>query len=122
MPFTTLCVDFQRVLASAAYASQGGGTVTLNGLTVGQEYEVQVWVNDSRDRNDWSHRFSMIDGTANQIDHNVVDAHGGLGQYIIGTFIADAGTQAFVLTSSVPQLNAIQLRSMWELTTLGLIL
>src|SRR5947207_8502432 len=51
-PFSDLSAAYQLMLSTAVYngsASSGGNlTLTLNGLTPGQRYLIQVWVNDSR--------------------------------------------------------------------------
>jgi hypothetical protein len=95
-----------------------GYTVTLSGLTPGTIYELQMWVSDSRTANPSGN--ASIDGAV-AIDYNSTNAGGGLGQYVTGTFQADATTQSFGLTgidhggsAYFGVLNAFQLRSIPE--------
>ena len=48
-----------------------------------------------------------------KVDYNTAGAstNAGLGQFVIGTFTADAATQDFSFSSNARQLNAIQLRA-----------
>jgi len=108
-----LSADYQAVVGSAAYGSVTTATVTLNGLTVGHDYQVQAWINDSRNYGDGRNGdISSTGGNTVNLDYNSTDGTGGNGQYSIGTFTADAATQAITLASSAPQLNAIQLRDL----------
>lgn len=124
--FQTLSENYQDVLGSGVFnGGSGSVTFTLNNLTDGQEYEVQFWLNDARSRADMDTvpRLATIVGTSTVVDYNTAGAstNAGLGQYIIGTFTADATTQTFGLTSNARQLNAIQLRAVPEPSTYALI-
>ncbi|MDF7809483.1 PEP-CTERM sorting domain-containing protein [Pontiellaceae bacterium B12219] len=116
-PFTGLSSGYQTLLESAAYSSFDV-TVTMNDLLIGQDYEVQFWVNDSRGGK-YATRGLSVDGVG--LAYNVTEATGGVGQYVIGTFKADTETQSMLLDSSTNQLNAIQLRAIPEPATIGLI-
>jgi hypothetical protein len=117
--------------ATGAYAdilttgSYKGGTTdavyTLNNLSIGQEYLIQFWINDSRATD--SNRFATIADSGVTVDFNTADAIGGAGQYVIGTFIADSTSETFTLNavSGNQQLNAIQLRAIPEPGTYALI-
>ncbi|MEP4078013.1 PEP-CTERM sorting domain-containing protein [Haloferula sp.] len=120
-PFTSLTTGYQSLVGSSSWGRQVlTGTVTLNGLIIDQAYSVQIWMNDSRDRTDWNIRTSTLDGAA--VDHNTTDAHGGLGQYIIGTFTADAASQDIAVVSlTAPQIAAIQLRAVPEPSSAALL-
>jgi O-glycosyl hydrolase len=117
-PWTTLSSEYQNTLRGAAYASNNGTqTVTLKNLIVGRPYEVQLWVNDNRSLA--SNRTEMVTssgGNSVTLDYNSTGAAGGVGQYTIGTFTADATTQVITLVGVLPvggnsaQLNAIQVR------------
>jgi fibronectin-binding autotransporter adhesin len=119
-PFNALSAAYKGLVTGAFYnAAVTGltGTVTLNGLTIGQSYKVQVWVSDARSGTTTT-RTQSITGPAGSntqpMDFNVGNVGGGVGQYVIGTFTADASTQQFsiVATSgSPPQVNALQLRT-----------
>ncbi|MEP4078373.1 PEP-CTERM sorting domain-containing protein [Haloferula sp.] len=94
------------VLNSAVYQ---GTTISLSDLTIGQEYEMQVIVNDARSGGpgggrdtDWEVAFTngstnLIAGIADLQNNPVNDQTPGqfAGDYIIGTFTADAATQTF---------------------------
>lgn len=116
-PFTGLSSSYQTALKSAAYSS-ADTTVTMNDLLIDQWYEVQFWVNDSRGGK-YAARGLSVDGVS--LAYNVIQATGGVGQYVVGFFKADAGTQSMLLDSSTNQLNAIQLRAIPEPATLGLV-
>ena len=138
-PYTSLSAAYQNVLKGAVYNSSTTpgitGTVTLNNLVPGHLYELQLWVNDSRNvittnRVEWIYDGSG--GVTNVLAFNATHTSGGLGQYILGTFVADdTGSQSFILDNSAPgnpqnnnavQMNALQLRdlsSVWSGTTSG---
>ena len=97
------------MLKGGAYGGAGTATITLKNLVVGDAYQVQVWVNDNRATT----RTEKADNNIT-LKYNSTGAAGGVGQYVIGTFTADAVTQAFTLvasgTGAAAQLNAIQVR------------
>ncbi len=123
----------------------GPTTVSLSGLTVGQEYMFQIFVNDSRTGSgrdsDWQTGFTdgvgtgtgSITGAASLNNRDPSDFSGETsGDYIIGTFTADAATQSFETygtsdggatwtNSSRAQLNGLQIRAIPEPATLGLV-
>ena len=117
-PWNGLSSFYQTLLRGGAYANNNGTmTVTLNNLTVGHAYLVQVWVNDSRAlAASRTETVSSSGGNSVTLDYNNTGASGGVGQFTIGTFTADAATQVFSLTGVLPvggnsaQLNALQLR------------
>ncbi|MCF7674237.1 MAG: hypothetical protein K9N23_18650 [Akkermansiaceae bacterium] len=47
-PFSSLSADYQNLLDSQIHTGTNPRTVTLNNLTVGLDYLVQIWANDSR--------------------------------------------------------------------------
>lgn len=109
-PYSNTSIAYRSLLSNATYNFNAApATLTLNTLTPGAEYEVQIWVNDSRA----STRTETVSG-APTLDYNTTNTHGGLGQYILGRFVADStGSQPLTFTpgaSSVVQLNALQLR------------
>lgn len=96
-------------------------SITLTGLVIGKEYELQVFFMDQRDIN------GPPAGCAGCNDRQVTLTSGAgsvtleadpgntsaapFGQYVLGTFTADATTQAFDLSGPVvQQINAWQLR------------
>lgn len=96
-PWTGLSAAYRALLNPALTQSGLGNQLrfTLSNLTVGSTYTIQYWVNDSR--NNGFGRTTNV-GTQN-LQVNVTDLEGGLGQYVRGTFVADTTSQSF--TASV---------------------
>ena len=93
-PWNGLSANYKNMLKGGVYNGGSAATVTLKNLTVGTNYTVQLWVNDNRASG--ASRTQLVDG-ANQMDFNSTDVAGGVGQFITGTFTADAATQAITL-------------------------
>jgi len=106
--------------------------LTTSGLTVGNTYQVQLW----------SHYSSVAATNKVQItggptlDNNNTDSIGGLGQFAIGTFVANSTSQMIEMNGvngtdlfddpnispySVPVINAFQIAVIPEPATLGLV-
>jgi glucuronoarabinoxylan endo-1,4-beta-xylanase len=131
-PYSGISTNYKRLVrglvygASAAPGATNSGTITLNGLQAGIAYQVQLWVNDSRAAaaGDYTATRSASFGSAGgssvslayYVGGTTSSPAGGLGQYVIGTFLADGATQAITVTASNStasgtasvQLNAIQ--------------
>ncbi|MFM8816719.1 MAG: hypothetical protein ACKOHI_02360 [Phycisphaerales bacterium] len=121
--YSTLSAGYQSLLGS------GGGsdnpatiTVTLGGLTIGTQYQLQVWSSNPSNGN-LPGTFLAIQDTilstslSNQVtlDINVGNSAGSLGQYVLGTFTAVGTSQAFKIDSvgyASPLISAIQLRDL----------
>ena len=74
---------------------------------MGQNYEVELWVNDSRGVT----RTETITGGLT-LSFDTTGVSGGLGQYTIGTFTADGTGQPAITistTGAVSQLNALEI-------------
>ena len=104
-------------------------TLTLGGLTNGTPYQVQVWANDSTGSLSGNAALNpktiFTAGNTVTLDDNNLNAAGGLGQWVTGTFTADATSQNITITPDaghLPVLNAFQLRVVPEPATLGLLL
>ena len=118
---------YKTLLQGGAYGTSAAATITLNHLTVGHSYQVQVWVNDSRYLAVRTETATSSGGNTITLSYDSGGAVGGVGQYTIGTFTASAATQAFTLTgNSSSQINAIQVRDqtspangVWNTTTSG---
>lgn len=88
---------------------------TLSGLISGNTYEIQIWASDSRNTLAAYAGVGRLDGLVN-VDYNVGNQTGGLGQYVIGTFTATGTSEEFIFDSypssspSVALLNAYQVR------------
>jgi len=116
-PWSTLSAAYKTVLAGGAYGGASAGTVTLNGLTSGHPYSVQLWANDNRGGGETTRSETAGSTGGNTVtlayEANQAAGGGGVGQYVIGTFVADSTSQSFTLTPSASgsvQLNAINVR------------
>ncbi|WP_372796048.1 beta strand repeat-containing protein [Pontiella sp.] len=111
-PFNALSAGYQTFLESAITNGAAISSVTLNNLTVGKRYQVQVWVNDSSTSNTNAQDVILSAGTADAttLDCANPDGEGGVGEYALGTFVADATSQSFALAGNRLQLNGIQVR------------
>jgi hypothetical protein len=102
-----------------------GGTITLTGLTDGNQYLVQFWVADFRQyTNNRSITIGSAGATGNTssqlffLGGNGSSPSSGRGNFITGTFTAVGTTQAFPINmtgaDSVAMINAFQLRAIPE--------
>jgi hypothetical protein len=105
--------------------------LTTSGLTVGNTYQVQVWSNYSSAP--VTNKVQITGGPT--LDNNDTNATGGLGQFAIGTFVADNSSQMIEMNGvngtdlfndffspySVPVINAFQIAVIPEPATLGLV-
>ncbi len=90
-------------------------TITLNNLVAGQQYQIQVWVNDSRSGGTTNRTETLTDAYGNTVTlaYNSTYAAGGVGQFAIGTFTAATTNQSFTMYGAAStQLNAIQVRDL----------
>ena len=107
---STFSDAYRNLLAGAAWHRGGNATATatLLGLQPGEEYLVQIWINDNRST--VSSYNMVLDGTC------TVGAHpdgASYGQYAIGRFRADSVQQAISIYSATqPMINAIQVRKL----------
>ena len=119
-PFSGLSTAYKAILVGADYTSGAtAATVTLNGLTVGHSYLVQLWVNDPRSGATSTRTETVTSGGGNTVTlaYCVTTVAGNPGQYTVGTFTADATTQVVTLTGNAStQINALQVRDTSTLT------
>lgn len=113
VPFTNLSAAYQSILKGGQYEDGNvTATITLNNLTIGRVYAVQIWVSDPRASGGEAGRTENAIG-ANQatLAYNVPPTPGGVGQYSIGVFTATSTSETFSLlsnsTSGSTQLNAL---------------
>ena len=99
---------YQTLLQSASIPFAGSIALTISGLVVGMQYQFQWWANDS---STGFGRTTATAGNSVQLDHNT-GSEGGLGQWVIGAFTADAATQTitFAGDGDFGSVNAFQLR------------
>lgn len=130
-PFSNLSAAYQGLLRSAV--SDGWNpshmTLTLGGLTIGNRYELQFWSNESTSFTNYvgnNTRTILTAGNAASLDGNGTDDIGGLGQWVMGRFTADALSQAIDITGGNPAgaspiLSAFQVRNVPEPASLSLL-
>ncbi|MFZ2656695.1 MAG: hypothetical protein WAX69_17305 [Victivallales bacterium] len=110
-PFVNLSSSYKRMLASGMWKSNGGTpTVTLSNLVAGNYYEVQIWVNDPRGTGP---RTMTVSGSGAILYSVAGNTKGVPGQFMIGSFKADATSQKLSFNAVVggtPQINGMQLR------------
>src|SRR5581483_6214196 len=106
-PITNCSANYRKVLSCGRYSNSGAspGSITLGSLVAGNTYQIQVWCNDSRSGLEQWRSNTLVSANAVATDSvglafNASDAPGGMGQYAIGTFTADASTQTFLVTTN----------------------
>lgn len=120
-PYGALSLNYRNLLGPVL--TQGASSplnFTLSNLTIGDTYQIQYWVNDPRT--------NSLGRTVNVgsvvLDPNTsADTSGGLGQFVLGQFVADAATQSFSASpasGSITYANAIQVRVIPEPGTCAL--
>jgi hypothetical protein len=116
-PYANLSTAYKTLLDSAAFADAPATiTVSLGGLTVGQDYTVQWWTSDASLRYGSLTTASGVSSVT--LDPNTTDTDGGLGQYAVGTFTASSTAETFTLTGSpgssladYPMISGLQVRT-----------
>lgn len=108
--FAALSPSYQAMLSSggAKDVNPPVVNVSLSGLIIGRPYALQLWANDSRAS--FESEF-LSGGNPITLDQNTANAVGGVGQYVIGTFVADAVTQLVAASGGLPLVNGVQLRT-----------
>lgn len=126
-PFSSLSADYKLLLSTGVYNDGGGLILQLGGLQIGQPYQFQVFVNDSR--NGATRTETVTAGNTVSLAFSSTQSSGGVGQYVIGTFIADnSGSQIIQFTNENPQvgsasqINGFQLRVVPEPSSAALLL
>jgi hypothetical protein len=109
--------NYNNLLNAGAFGNSSAAySLSWNGMTVGDTYLVQFWVNDGR--NDTvNQRTETVTGGANT---SAALAYGsgssGPGQYIIGTFVAGSASETLTLTPGAAfpsaQFNLLQVRDL----------
>jgi hypothetical protein len=127
-----LTVAYESLLTSAVTLKADRLlTLTMTGLTVGQTYEFQTWVNNSNRQNGFNNNLyetTVSDGT-NEV--NLYAGDNGAdreippvpGQYVIGTFTADATSQIVTFQNGEINgwVNGFQVRAIPEPGTVALV-
>jgi hypothetical protein len=121
LPASSLSSAYQALLFSAGSSDNNLTlTLTMSGLTVGQNYLFQCWVNDSSMANSLNGQAFSTTATAGNsvfINNNTTAANGGVGQFATGTFTASGTTEAIGFNGAGfndPLLDGFQLRAIPE--------
>lgn len=126
-PYNNLSAAYKNIIKGATYGNSAVvATVNLNNLTVGKTYLVQFWVLDGRAGATTNRYETLQGGGGNTVTPRYyigTGPVGGLGQFVVGVFTADATSQSFTLTpgafggaTSSAQINAIQVRDLGVLS------
>jgi hypothetical protein len=98
----TASANYNDLLTSALFGNSAGPyTVSWDGMTVGDTYQLEFWVNDAR--NIGGLRTETVTGGANTspiLDYGSNANGTGPGQYIIGTFVANNASQNITILAS----------------------
>jgi fibronectin-binding autotransporter adhesin len=146
--YNPLGSNYQQLVNGAVFVDGAGPLiVSLNGLTPSRSYALQIWANDSRIEAGapalpyrMNHLASSGGNTVLQ-KFNVQRVLGGVGEFTVGSFVANASSQTFTLsgtldagggytTGASAQLNSIVVRDIssvwrggvngnWDTTTLN---
>jgi MYXO-CTERM domain-containing protein len=115
-PFSGLSSSYKDLLMSGIFSYDGNNpapmfTLTLTGLTINNTYKFQVWRNESV-IDGANRQGDVVAGNSVTLDQNSTEAAGGVGQFVVGTFVADATTQAIAFSGGnvINLANAYQLR------------
>ena len=89
--------------------------VGWNGMTAGNTYLVELWVNDGRNATVNARTLTVTGGANTSAPLALGSGDSGPGQFIIGTFVADAsGSESIALTPGAggygAQINLLQVR------------
>lgn len=108
-PYNSLAAAYKSLLRPTFFSTSNTVTFTVSGLTSGRSYSIQYWASDPTAAG--AGRSVQVGNKT--LDVNSTDAAGGVGQWLSGTFVADATSQAFTATrvgSSPIYANALQIR------------
>ena len=109
-PFSSLPANYQSLLSSYVVPLFSPVTLTMTGLSVGMQYQFQFWSNLSSQM--FGYQITATAGNSVSLGSNVDGANGGLGEWVTGTFTADAAFQSidFLGDGDGGFLNGFQLR------------
>jgi hypothetical protein len=130
--------NYNTLLEGAQFSDNGtGGTFSFGGLTAGNTYQVELWVEDTRNIGNrrWENLYENNygdSGTSSALTFPGDGSSPDLGQYDIGTFVANStGTETInfetwcsVSGNQCAQVNLFQVRDLTpvpEPTTLALL-
>lgn len=124
-PFADLSANYRTLLSTAISTSDNNTlTLTISGLTLGLTYQFQWWVNGSNFSPNLGFDTTATAFNSVTLDANTTNANGGVGQTVIGTFVAGDTFELITFNGTdgtqAPTVNAFQLRIIPEPTSLAL--
>ena len=126
-PFANLSSSYQGLLSSFSGGELLNGqpnviqvfTLTMNGLKVGHTYEFEWWSDRSTDVSTQTFTTASAGNSVTLFVNNLtgqMDRDGGVGQFAIGTFTADATSEVITFTGDSPTsgsiMNGLELRDL----------
>jgi len=110
--------NYNTILRAAIYNNGEAMSITWGGMTAGDTYLLEFWVNDSRNGGSVDRNETLTGGTSTSAALAYGFAGGGVGQFIIGTFVSDGtGTETLTVNpfggadiGGSAQINLMQLR------------
>ena len=120
-PFSTLSAAYQAMLGTEAGDFTTPITLTISGLIPAATYQFEWWKNVSNGFQ--SHNTTATAGNSISLSSNTGGgADGGIGQYAIGTFVADpSGTEIITFSADLQNtFNGFQVRTIPEPGTMSL--
>ena len=114
-PFSNLSSSYQTLLSTAVTTDDNNTlTLTISGLTVGNQYEFEFFLNGSNSAGTDNFRTTASAPNPVSLDDNTTNAIGGTGQYVIGTFNCGSANEIITFTGTdstqAPTINAFELR------------
>jgi len=112
--------NYNYILQTAIYSNGSTISLTWDGMTPGDDYQLEFWVNDGRNNVTGERTETLTGGTSTSaaLAYGTGPSGTGPGQFILGTFVAD-GTGSETLTLNAlggadigpsAQINLLQLR------------
>lgn len=108
--YTAYHQDSQVISKSGSWiGTKAPGDVTINNLTIGHQYRIQVLIFDGRDDvNIIGKTVEFDQKNLGQYSHSVKDITWGNGLLVTGTFVADSVSQTFTIETFSPNNGASQ--------------
>ena len=108
--------NYNDYMTSGAFQNDASSpSFSWAGMTIGDTYLVELWVNDARNSTT-AQRTESVTGGANTSAFLSYGPTGGAGQFIIGTFVANTATESLSLNAGPnfpsAQLNLFQVRDL----------
>jgi hypothetical protein len=117
-PYANLTSEYQNLITGGFYGDTDA-SITFNDLHSNDTYQIELWVNDSRANGSGrTETFNGDTGTSDPLAYNDMSSAGGVGQFVIGTFVASGTSQTITLSAystysdnpATGQLTGLELR------------